>query len=234
MSSWADLRQVVLASTDPERVAGELRTHLGLGAGFGDPELAEHGIADDTMAVGASTYLEVVSPLTDDHPLAHWLARQGGSAGYLLSIQVSDIEACLARCAADGIRTTHTQLVQGHRIAQLHPGDMAINAEIDGIAERGTWFWDALPVDRRADALVDDIVAVDVAVDDPTAVSGRWARVLGLPLDDASTVHLGARVVRFVPRVDRKGICRVELRAVDRATGPGATFVSAGIEFALV
>ena len=132
MSTWADLRQVVLASTDPERVAGELRTHLGLGAGFGDPELAEHGIADDTMAVGASTYLEVVSPLTDDHPLAHWLARQGGSAGYLLSIQVSDIEACLARCAADGIRTTHTQLVQGHRIAQLHPGDMAINAEIDG------------------------------------------------------------------------------------------------------
>jgi hypothetical protein len=215
-------------------VAGAIRDTLRLGDGFGDPELAEHGIADDTMAVGTHAFIEVVSPLTADHPMAAWLAGRGGTAGYLLSVQVSDVDACLERCRDAGIRVPLTQLVQGHRIAQLHRGDMSAGLELDGVAERGRWFWDALPVDRPTDARVDDVVAVDLAVADPEGVTARWAHVLGLQPSSAISIDLGGRAVRFVPQVVGRGIVAIDVHAVDRARDPGEEFDVGGIRFRLV
>lgn len=217
MSNWAELRQVVLATTTPAEVAGELRARLGLGRGFGDPELQAFGIDDDTMAVGADTFLEVVSPTTADHPIATWLARRGGSAGYLLSIQVSDIDACLERCEQAGVRVTVRHVVQGWNVAQLHPGDMGgSSVELDGLHDRGRWFWDALDIDRPSSSLIDDVLAVDVAAEDPTALSAKWSQVFGLDADTAtSTLALGSRLIRFVPRADRGGIVAVDLQAAD-------------------
>ena len=232
MSEWADLRQVIIASTEPVHVAGVLRDQLRLGRGFGDPELDAHGIADDTMAVGPHTYLEVVSPTTLDHPMAQWLAARGGTSGYLLSVQVSDVEACLERCRDMGVRVPLTQPVQGFRVAQLHRGDMGFGLEIDGIVPRGRWFWDVLDVDRPGDALVDDIVAVDVAVKDPVAAAARMSAVLGLH-HEGESVQLGDRSVRFVESSDRNGPVAVSLHAVDRAEA-GNRFDVAGIDIVLV
>lgn len=234
MSAWADLRQVVLATTDPTGVAGVLRSRLRLGAGFGDPELAAHGITDDTMAVGPHAFVEVVSPTTDDHPLAVWLAGRGGSAGYLLSVQVSDVDSCLQRCHTAGIRVALTQLVQGHRIAQLHRGDMSAGLELDGVAQRGRWFWDDLDIDRPEDARVDDVVAVDVAVEDPAGVAARWGLVLDLAPTTPTSLDLGGRLVRFVPRGGRGGIVAIDLHAVDRAGDPGTEFAVGGVQLRLV
>ncbi len=235
MSAWADLRQVVLATTAPDDVAGDLRARLGLGRGFGDPELASFGIADDTMAVGAHTYLEVVSPLTDEHPIAAWLARRGGSAGYLLSVQVSDIDACLARCEHAGVRVTVRHVVQGWNVAQLHPGDMGGSAvELDGLHERGRWFWDALPVDRPSTSAVDDIAAVEVASDDPSSLLSKWALVFGLDADTvANTLPLGERRVHFVDGPPRGGIVAAHLRTTDRAR-VGEEFTVGNVRFRLV
>lgn len=235
MSVWADLRQVVLATNEPEAVAGELRARLGLGRGFGDPELEAFGIGDDTMAVGAHTYLEVVNPLTPDHPIAAWLARRGGSAGYLLSVQVSDVDACLARCEQAGVRVTVRHVVQGWHVAQLHPTDMGgSSVELDGLHDRGRWFWDALAIDRPATSLVDDIVAVEVAADDPAVLLARWAHVFGLDADTSvGTLSLGGRLVRFVPAVERTGIVAVELHAVDRAA-TGDEFTAGNVRFRVV
>jgi len=232
MSSWADLRQVIIATVHPVDVAGQLRTQLRLGRGFGDPELDAHGIADDTMAVGAHTYLEVVSPTTAEHPMAQWLQGRGGTSGYLLSVQVSDIEACLARCRDLGVRVPLTQPVQGFTVAQLHRGDMGFGLEIDGIVPRGRWFWDILDVDRPQDSRVDDIVAVDVAVKDPAHAAARMAAVVGVPAD-GDTVQLAHRVIRFVASEDRNGPVAVSLRAVDRAEA-GNRFDAAGLDILLV
>ena len=231
-SSWADLRQVVIATVEPTAVAGALREQLRLGRGFGDPELDAHGIADDTMAVGAHTYLEVVSPTTAEHPMAQWLHTLGGTAGYLLSVQVSDVQACLDRCRELGVRVPLTQPVQGFTVAQLHRGDMGFGLETDGIVPRGRWFWDILDVDRPATSRVDDIVDVTVAVRDPDHSAVRMAAVLDQPRDGHSVV-LGERVVRFVTSSDRSGPVAVTLHAVDRAD-TGERFVAAGIEFNLV
>ena len=213
MSTWADLRQVVFASSDPDRDGGQARALLGLGRGFGDPELADHGLTDDTMAVGQATFLEIVSPTTAEHPIAGWLAKRNGAAGYLLSIQVADIDACLLQCAAEGVRVTLTHVVQGHTIAQLHPRDMGVAAELDGISIRGAWFWDSLDIDRRAEARVDDVLAVEIAVAEPGRMAARWAAVLGLEAVE-NEVALGARVLRFVAAgADRGGLTAVELHA---------------------
>lgn len=235
MTTWADLRQVVLATTDPTAVAGALRSRLALGRGFGDPELAAFGIDDDTMAIGAHTFLEVVSPTTPEHPIATWLARRGGSAGYLLSVQVSDVDACLVRCEQAGARVTVRHVVQGWNVVQLHPGDMGGSAvELDGLHDRGRWFWDDLEVDRPASAKVDDVVAVDVAATDPAAMLTRWSHVFGLDPDTAaSTLALGDRLVRFVPAADRTGIVAVDLRAVDRGA-VGDQFTAGNVGFRLV
>jgi len=235
MTAWAEVRQVVIATTDPSAVAGELRARLGLGRGFGDPELAAFGIADDTMAVGDETFLEVVSPTSDDHPLAAFLSNRGGSAGYLLSVQVSDIEGCLRRCEQQAVRPTIHHEVQGFHVAQLHPGDMGgSSVELDGLHERGRWFWDALDVDRPESSKVHDIVAVDVAVDDPDAMCARWAAVFGMDADtDARTLPLGTRLVRFVPKLERRGIVATDLRTTDPSLA-GTSFTTGNVEIRLV
>jgi hypothetical protein len=232
MTGWADLRQVIIATVHPADVAGQLRAQLRLGRGFGDPELDAHGIADDTMAIGAHTYLEVVSPTSSEHPMAQWLQGRGGTSGYLLSVQVSDIDACLARCRDLGVRVPLTQPVQGFTVAQLHRGDMGFGLEIDGIVPRGRWFWDILDVDRPEDSRVDDIVAVDVAVKHPAVAAERMAAVLGLP-HEGDSVHLADRVVRFVAADDRNGPVAVSLHAVDRSEA-GNRFDAAGLDILLV
>ena len=94
-------------------------------------------------------------------------------------------------------------VVQGWHVAQLHPRDMGgSSVELDGLHDRGRWFWDVLDVDRPVTSAVDDVVAVDVAATEPEALMARWATVFGLDADTASnTLSLGARLVRFVPQV---------------------------------
>jgi catechol 2,3-dioxygenase-like lactoylglutathione lyase family enzyme len=219
MSAWAELRQVVLATTDPATVAGGLRSWLRLGDGFGDPELDAFGIADDTMAVGEHTYLEVVSPTTAEHPMATLLTRRGGSMGYLLSVQVGDLPACLERVAAEGVRVTVRHVVQGWDVVQLHPADVGGSTiELDGLHERGRWFWDRLDVDRRVEALVDDVVAVEIGCADPAAMAARWARLLGLAVTRRSDeLALADRLVRFVPADAGSGVVAVDLHARERS-----------------
>ena len=87
-----------------------------------------------------------------------------------------------------GVRVTIRHVVQGFDVAQLHPGDMGgSSVELDGLPERGRWFWDILDVDRPPTSKVDDIVAVDVATPDPDALCSRWAGVFGLDADGIST-----------------------------------------------
>ncbi len=234
MTAWADLRQVVIATESPQVVMSVLRSRLGLGRAFGDPELAAFGIADHTMAVGADTYLEVVSPTTRDHPIGRWLAKRGGSAGYLLSVQVSDVDACLARCEQLGVRVSIRHVVQGFHVAQLHPGDMGgSSVELDGLPERGRWFWDILEVDRPESSRVDDIVAVDIAATDPDALLARWSGVFGLDADSQSrTLSLGSRTVRFVHHDTRSGIVAADFHTTDRSL-VGTAFTVGNVEIRL-
>ena len=58
---WAELRQVGFATLDHAAAVRTATELLALGPGFGDPLLAELGLADFTAPVGPGTYVEVLA-----------------------------------------------------------------------------------------------------------------------------------------------------------------------------
>jgi hypothetical protein len=205
MTGWARLRQVVFASDHLERDGWLLAERLRLGPGFADPERAAIGMADDTRALAAGSYLELVGALPGAAPNSGgaWLARwveKAGPGGYGLSVQFPDPGAAVARARSLGIRIVADQDVRGCRIVQFHPSDVGLLLELDGIADPNAWFWDSFGARAAAGALVDDIVAVEVPVEDPVTIANRWHALLDLGDSGAdTTIWLGDRPVRFVP-----------------------------------
>jgi len=149
--------------------------------------------------VSAQRYLEFVAPIDGTGPVHNWLTKVGGRGGYTLSIQHPDPDGVHARCAEAGVRVPIDQLAFGHRILQLHPKDVGLVLEIDGITEQSTWFWDDINPGPEADALVDEIVGVEITVDDPAAMTARWVAVMGLPEPaEPNVIEMGGATVRFV------------------------------------
>jgi hypothetical protein len=224
---WARPRQVGLATLDHAAAVAEATTVLGLGPGFADPELQHLGLLDFTAPVGPDAYLEILAPARADHALDGWLQRRGGAAGWVLSTQVPDLEGVRERCAEQGMRIVTDTTAMGHEILQLHPRDAGLLLELDAFSPRDQWFWDDLPGNRAAQQarsmVVDDIVAVVVACDEPLVLAGRWARVLGIAgpeaVDGGASLAVSERVVEFVPsRNGIGGFVGIRVRAVDRST----------------
>jgi len=233
---WAELRQVGFATLDHAAAVRTATGLLALGPGFGDPLLAERGLADFTAPVGPATYVEVLAPLTPGHPVGRWLAKVGGASGWVLSTQVPSLDRVKERAAEHGVRVAVETQAMGNDIIQLHPLDAGVLLELDAFLPRDAWFWDDLPEARAAQGArttkADDIVAVEVAVGseagqrDPAAMARTWAAIIGIEppvaTEDGAALAFGRRTVRFVPaRGGRTGIVAVDVHATDREHGPG-------------
>ena len=221
---WEILRQVVIGARDLDKTGRQLREALNLAPGFADPLLEDIGLADETLAVGPQAFLEIVAPLDETVSLARWIRKGGGEGGYALSIQVSNIAPYLERAAAVGVRTVADLEAYGHRIVQLHPGDLGLLVELDEIPDADEWFWDETEKEVSVDPWVDDILGVDVSSPDPAKTATLWAEVFGKKPDSARTlsIRLGSRVVSFVPGE------RSMLSAIDLAAASGASAVEPG------
>lgn len=199
-SSWAILRQVVVATTDHDGDLAAVRQAFGFGPGFEDAQLADFHMLDATMPVSKDSYLEFVAPTDDQAAMAPWLTRIGGRGGYVLSVQHPDPAGVKARALAAGIRIPVELEVFGNHVMQLHPKDVGLLLEIDGITDRDTWFWDDINPGPEPDATVDEIIGVSVPVADPVATATQWRELLDLGAQAApDTVQLGGPWVRFVP-----------------------------------
>jgi hypothetical protein len=237
-TQWAELRQVGLATLDHEAAVRAATELLELGPGFDDPLLAAWHLADFTAPIGPDTYLEILAPTTPDHSMTRWLSRVGGASGWVLSTQVPSLDGVNERAAEHGVRIAVQAQAQGRRIVQFHPLDVGVLLELDEFLPRGAWFWDDLEAARAAQASrstkVDDIVAVDVAVQDPASMAATWAEIIGLPppaaTADGAALAFGSRTVRFVPAAGgpaggptggRAGIVAVDLHATNREHGVG-------------
>ncbi len=198
--SWAKLRQVVVATNTHEDDIAAIREAFGLGPGFGDPELKEMSLADVTMPVSAERYLEFVSPTDTDTSVAKWLSKIGGRGGYVLSVQHPDPEGVRARCQERGIRIPVDQEAFGKTILQLHPKDMGLVLEIDGMEVATEWFWDDIDPGPEPGAGVVEILGIDVPVDDPISMNALWHEILdiGKPVK-GDEADLGGAFVRFLP-----------------------------------
>lgn len=229
-AGWAELRQVGFGTLDH---AGAVQTAVKLfelGSGFEDPLLARRRLADFTAPIGPDTYVEVLAPTAEDHPVARWLKKVGGASGWVLSTQVPSLAGIRERAAGHGIRIAVTSHAYGHDIIQLHPKDVGgVLLELDEFLPRTGWFWDEMPDAIAAQASrtskADDIVAVDVAVDDPAGMASLWATLIGIDAPTATgggaALSFSSRTVRFVPSTGRHGIVAVDVHVTDRDRGPG-------------
>jgi hypothetical protein len=198
--SWAKLRQVVIATTEHGADLAAVRAAFGLGQGFSDPELHDRFMDDATMPVSADRYLEFVAPTGPQAAVHRWVTKVGGRGGYVLSVQHPDPEAVKARALASGVRVPIDLEAFGHRIVQLHPQDVGLLLELDGIADPKAWFWDEINPGPEPAASVSDIVGVEVPVADPAATAAQWHALLDLGAPgDEPVVDLGGCWVRFVP-----------------------------------
>jgi hypothetical protein len=214
----ARLRHIVLATGDLAADVARARAGLGLGPGIADAEAMRDFDAEHEVLVLGSAYLEILAPLGNrpGQPAARFLAR-GGPGGYMLDLQVPDLDAVLARAARLGLTPVLRDRYRGNHIGQLHPRDFGTLLEVDQIVGPGDWHWDAeFPAALRVAERARPTAAV-IAVPEPVPMARRWAEVFGGDLDGRS-VRLSGVTVSFTGAAGQ----RAGLRSVDVAVPAGS------------
>ena len=224
------LRQVVLLAGKLDHALDETRAFLGLRPGIRDEtSMAALGFEHEVLAIDR-TFVEIVSPLSADSSSGRLLARRG-EGGYMVVLQVADLDAVLARAQDIGLAPVLHEVFEGNPMTQWHPRDLGTLAEIDEMRVAEWHFGPALSGTGSTE-VVADIIAVEIGVPDPVAYVGRWATLLGLAPDGAQ-LHLASGTLRFVPDDGGAGLRAVVLAASSAATA-GREATLCGVAFSVV
>jgi hypothetical protein len=200
--SGVRLRQAVLVAGELEPAANALRAGLGLGPPFQDPGVAQFGLINAVFALG-DCFLEIVSPTQPNTTAGRYLSRQGGDGGYMVIFDLEDLEGALARAEELGVRTVWRVELPDISGNHLHPRDMrGAIVSLDRSKPYGTWRWGGPEwTGRTGRGAPGRLAGITVAVDDPAAVSARWAHILGVPVSggESPVLAFDGAEVDFVP-----------------------------------
>ncbi|MET3807733.1 hypothetical protein ABIB25_004760 [Nakamurella sp. UYEF19] len=186
MTTLPMLRQVVLMTGQLDDALERTRSWLGLHAGIREVQaMAQWGFEHEVLAID-ETFVEIVSPLAADSGPGRLLAARGDS-GYMVVLQVPNLQLVVDRAAAAGITPVVRDVLDGNPISQWHPRDLGTLAEIDEIEPGGSWHFCPALSDTGSSEVVSDLASVEIAVTDPAGYAARWATLLDLPLDDGAT-----------------------------------------------
>lgn len=233
MTALPAVRQLVFLAEELAPTVATARAELGLGAATTDVEgMAALGFVHEVLTID-QTFLEFTAPLGPDTVPGRLLAQRG-EVGYMVVVQVADIEATRERAAGLGLAPVFETPYEDHTITQWHPKAFGTLAELDQIRPDDTWHMAPRIFENGSTEVVQDVSAIEISVADPAAVARTWATVLDLPLDEGgTTLDLSGRAVHFVPADGRLGLTAVELPATDRARA-GHAFRLSGVDFRLV
>ena len=250
------LRQIALVARDLAETETRLENVLGLATGYHDPGIIRFGLDNWVAAVG-DTFLEVVSPVQEDTTAGRYLERRGGDGGYMVILQVADLDTARERLEAAGARIVHD--ASGRDAAgattdglHVHPRDCGgaiLSLDVSDPVDAWVWAGDGWQ-DKQTEFL-DQIVGVELQSATPEVMATRWTELLGVPnhsgetpdgrpcwtIDfDADAEPIGNRsvsrgVVRFVEGTDGRGdgVCAFDVRVRD-ADALAARAEDAGIE----
>src|SRR5882757_4988031 len=90
------LRQIALVGGDLAAAEADIRAVLGLDYAYDDPGVGKFGLKNAVFPVG-ETFLEVVSPKEPGTTAGRLLEKRGGDGGYMVILQVDDLEQARAR-----------------------------------------------------------------------------------------------------------------------------------------
>ncbi len=227
------IRQVVLLVPDLDAALDEARSAFGFAPGARDAaSMAELGFEHEVCAFG-DTFVEICAPLSEDSVPGRLVARRG-AIGYMLVVQVPDLQVAVDRAAAADLAPLFAQDFEGNRISQWHPKSLGTLAELDEISPPESWHFAPRVFDASSTDVARDVVAADIAVPDPTATARAWSHVLGVEPADATSFALGPTVLRLVPAAgEATGLVAVDVVAAD-ASRIGDVIHLGGVDFRLV
>lgn len=195
------VRQVVTAVHDLERVAAEA-VSAGLPFVHEDPDVAFFGARNSLHAAG-DTFLELLAERDEGSAVGRHLRRLGGDGGYMVIVQVDDLDQRLGRAEELGVRVVWQGGIAGIRGAHLHPADVgSAILSVDEVHPPEAWPWcgpdwaeGARPVSGEP------IASITLTAADPAATAARWASLLDAEVRD-TRVRLPGTTIRFVPSDD--------------------------------
>lgn len=229
------VRQLVFLAADLDATLAAAKRELGLRDGIDDAAgMAELGFVHQVLTI-ERTHLEFTAPLSPETMPGQLVAKRG-DIGYMVVIQVDDVDAMRGRAMARGLKPVFETPYEEHTITQWHPRDFGTLIEIDQIRPPESWHMAPQIFENGSTEVVGDFTGIEVAVPDPAVVAKTWALVLDVPVGtDGTSLDLSGRWVRFVPATNDRGpgLTAVELPATDRAAA-GRTVVLSGVEFRLV
>lgn len=109
---------VVIAVKDLDAAVATYQQNFGL-AKVSEGEVPSLGIRNAFLQIG-DAQIELVTPLTEQGPVAEFLA-QHGSGMYLLALEVDDLEAAIATLQNAGTRVNVATGSAGQRLAFVSP-----------------------------------------------------------------------------------------------------------------
>lgn len=230
------LRQIALVARELRPVEESICQALDLEVCFRDPGLAHFGLRHGLYPIG-DHILEVVVPKRSGTTAERFLDRRGGDGGYMVIVQVDDLDAERARLETAGIRIVFEAKGKNIEGLHLHPKDVGgAILSIDRASPAESWEWagEDWAYHRRED-VVNDLVAVDIQAEDPDEMAERWSVALGKPVSASREIALADASIRFVPAKDGRGdgLASADLVATDRARA-GETLELCGFRFNLV
>lgn len=212
---------MALVAADLAPVEAAIVDELGVQLCYRDPDVAVFGLKNALFPVG-DKLLEVVSPTRAGTTAGRQLDKRNGDGGYMVILQVDDLDAVRSRIENHDVRVVFTAPGPGITGLHLHPKDVgAAILSVDQADQWDEWPW-AGPHwrDHVATGVVTDLVGVAMQSEHPRITAERWAAVLGREveeIDDEYHVRLKEGVLRFVrPGDDRgDGVCALDVRAAD-------------------
>jgi hypothetical protein len=201
------LRQAVLVAGELEPVETALREALGLGEPFRDPGVGAFGLVNAVFALG-DCFLEVVSPMREGTAAGRYLDRHG-DGGYMAIFDLEDLDGARERARELGVRTVWQLDLPDISGTHLHPADMrGAIVSLDQSRPYGSWRWGGPEwTEKIGEGAPGRLAGITVAVADPAAVASRWAKVLGVSVQDGAEplLALDSSEVRFTKAPDERG-----------------------------
>lgn len=226
------IRQVVLLVPELEPALAEFRQTFGFAEGIKSPGITKWGFKHEVFTFGDS-FLEICAPLAADSHPGKLMARKG-AMGYMVVVQVDDLDRVLTKAAAQEIKPLFVENLHGNPISQWHPKALGTLVEFDQINPQESWHYAPGVFEKKCTDVALDVVGAVLAVADPEAMASTWSTLLEAPLIDSTTLDLHRTRLRFVPVVsERSGLVTVELEPRDPSR-IGETIRLSGVDFSFV
>ena len=203
------LRQIALVAGDLAAARADISAVLGIDYAYDDPGVGKYGLHNAVFPIG-DTFLEVVSPKEPGTTAGRLLQKRGGDGGYMVILQVDDLEQARARVRDASARIADEADRDGAAFTHIHPKDIGgAILSLDRMVPKERWEWGG--PHWQSHVCTDTSLKVawaELQAKDPAQMAARWARVLGRTAAEEQglwRIRLDDGEIRFGADVDGRG-----------------------------